>query len=205
MDGGPASVVHEDRCWISHVNTSPTRPDRLTFCHEGPWELVAQRMWLLDIASGEASALRPQKPTEAVGHEYWFADGRRVGYHGRESGRSFFGYVDTDNARWREWDFACGSIHFHSMDESLIVGDGNHQHRCLLLWALRAEGYAGPKVLAVHRGSWHVQIVHVHPRMFERGGRTHVVYTADPKGYGNVFLAEVPSFDGLPDLEETDQ
>ena len=33
--GGGSEVLHEDRRYITHVNTSPTRSDLLTFCHEG--------------------------------------------------------------------------------------------------------------------------------------------------------------------------
>ena len=34
--GGGIEVLHEDRRYITHINTSPTRSDLLTFCHEAP-------------------------------------------------------------------------------------------------------------------------------------------------------------------------
>ncbi|MGC9469834.1 MAG: oligogalacturonate lyase family protein [Anaerolineae bacterium] len=40
---GHAEVIHEDPCYIGHVNRSPTLPDILTSSHEGPWDLVDQR------------------------------------------------------------------------------------------------------------------------------------------------------------------
>jgi len=56
--------------------------------------------------------------------------------------------------------------------------------------------------LAVHRGSFHVQILHVHPRMFAgRDGQIRVLYSADPQGYGNVYVADVPEFESLPEAE----
>ncbi|HSV26476.1 MAG TPA: oligogalacturonate lyase family protein, partial [Sedimentisphaerales bacterium] len=78
VDGGRERVIFEDRCWLGHINTSPVLADILTFCHEGPWHKVDQRMWLLNIAAGRATKLRPQVPGESMGHEYWFADGVRV-------------------------------------------------------------------------------------------------------------------------------
>ena len=40
IDTGKQDVIHEDRRYLGHVNASPTQPDLLTFCHEGPWNLV---------------------------------------------------------------------------------------------------------------------------------------------------------------------
>jgi hypothetical protein len=40
IDTGKQEVIHEDRRYLGHVNTSPTQPDLLPFCHEGPWNLV---------------------------------------------------------------------------------------------------------------------------------------------------------------------
>ena len=36
------------------MNTSPTEPRYLTFCHEGPWDSVDQRIWGLDVHTGQA-------------------------------------------------------------------------------------------------------------------------------------------------------
>ena len=215
VDDGRIDLVHEERFWIGHVNTSPTLPNVLTFCHEGPWDKVDQRMWTLDVASRQAAPLRKQSPGENLGHEYWFADGERVGYHGWGEGPESpppssvagcpshrFGWVRWDGSAGEEYRFPHGSTHFHSLDEELIVGDGGGERRELLLWRLRDGEYEGPRTLAVHRGSFHVQILHVHPRMFAgRDGQIRVLYSADPQGYGNVYVADVPEFESLPEAE----
>ncbi|MHC4718225.1 MAG: oligogalacturonate lyase family protein [Planctomycetota bacterium] len=205
VDGGDVRVIHEEQFWLSHINTSPTLPDVLTFCHEGPWRTIDQRMWTLSVSTGQVRPLRRQEPGETIGHEYWFADGQRVGYHGRNT-RSveIFGSVNADDTDRREFEFPHGSTHFHSMDEELIVGDGTRQKPHLLLWKLVDGRYAGARQLLTHRGSWHVQFLHVHPRMFADGdGGVRIVYTADPRGYGNVYIAEVPEFESLPELDES--
>jgi oligogalacturonide lyase len=201
-DGGEARVLFEEQFWLNHVNTSPGLANVLTFCHEGPWKQVDQRMWTLDVATGQVQPLRPQKPAETIGHEYWFADGRHVGYHGTDvDGVHLFGVIAHDGSGCREWPFPHGSFHFHSIDERLIVGDGHRETPHLLLWRLTDGAYEGPRVLLTHRGSWHVQFLHVHPRMFaDADGRVRIVYTADPQGYGNVYVAEVGDFDALPPL-----
>ena len=166
-DDGEARTVDEEKFWLNRVNTSPTLADVLTFCHEGPWNKVEQRMWVLDIPSGNARPLRKQSPGERIGHEYWFADGRRVGYHGSKDGMHRFGMIEWDGGGLREWGFPHGSTHFHSIDETLVVGDGGRDRPFVLLWRLRDGRYEGPRILAEHRGSFHVQILHVHPRMFQ--------------------------------------
>jgi oligogalacturonide lyase len=42
--------------------------------------------------------------------------------------------------------------------------------------------------------------LHVHPRFTPDGKQ--VLYTADPRGYGQLFLADVPEFESLPKLED---
>ena len=41
-----------DSAWLNHVQFSPTDPNLLMFCHEGPWHKV-DRIWTIDIASGQ--------------------------------------------------------------------------------------------------------------------------------------------------------
>ena len=85
VDTGQAEVVWEERSWVGHINTSPTQPHLLTFCHEGPWNLVDCRIWGLDMNTGQAWKIRPTVPGESVGHEYWFEDGIHIGFHGSVS------------------------------------------------------------------------------------------------------------------------
>jgi oligogalacturonide lyase len=195
-------VLHEEHNWIGHVNTSPTQPHLLTFCHEGPWHLVDQRMWVLDMSSGRVWKLRPQQPEEALGHEYWMADGVTIGYHGKRDGEAFYGFIRYDNTHCIELPFPHDSNHFHSNTPELIAADGPARGLTpyVLLYRFDGAKFEGPRVLCVHRGSRHIQHLHIHPR-FTPDGR-QVLFTADPRGYGQLFLAEVPPFEELPALEQ---
>ncbi len=124
-------------------------------------------------------------------------DGEHVGYHGRTPGGPIYGAIRYDNTDRVEAPFTYGSTHFHSLSLDTIVGDGSKSDPYLLVWRFHEGQFEGPKVLAWHRGSFHHQDVHVHPR-FSLDGR-QVLYTADPQGYGQIFLAEVPEWDSLPD------
>lgn len=198
VNGGAARVLHEEKCWIGHVNASPTQAHLLTFCHEGPWNRVDCRIWGLDRSTGKVWKIRPTEPGETVGHEYWLADGKTLGYHGktnRHQGKEIFGFVSHDNTSCVEGLFPFHSTHFHSNTRDLIVGDGSRENAYVYLWQFRDGVFSAPRRLCKHRGSFHVQHLHVHPR-FSPDGKS-VLYTADPTGYGNVFLAEVPPFEDL--------
>lgn len=196
---GEANVAFEEHSWIGHINTSPTRSDVLTFCHEGPWHKVDNRIWGLDIPSGKAWRIRETSNGERVGHEYWYADGDRVGYHGNNAdGSAFFGSVRYDDSDRAEITASHGSMHFHSNGADLIVGDGSRTDPRLLLWRRIGDRYDGPRVLLKHRGSFQIQAVHVHPRL--SADNTQVVFTTDASGYGNVHIVDIPEIDTLPSL-----
>jgi oligogalacturonide lyase len=78
-DGSSSEVVFEEKYWIGQVNTSPTRSDLITFCHEGPWNKVDNRIWCLNTETKEVWKIRPRTDErERVGHEYWYADGETL-------------------------------------------------------------------------------------------------------------------------------
>ena len=196
VDGSGAECVWCEACWIGHVNTSPSLPNILTFCHEGPWDRVDNRIWGLDLSTGATWMIRHPEPGEVVGHEYWHADGRQIGYHGsRPDGRKFFGKVRYDDTGCFEVDFPGETGHIHSNDFSLIVGDGKGSIR---LWQWNGETFDGPRALAHHRSSMKIQQAHPHPR-FTRDGK-RVVFTSDWTGYCQIYQVEVPRFDSLPDV-----
>lgn len=207
LASGKMEVIHEDDRFMTHVNLSPTQPDILTFCHEGPWELVEQRIWGLNIQTGKTWKIRPQDDGEfAIGHEYWFADGKRIGYHGRPrrgKGEHVFGYLNWDNSGPTELRFPFHSWHFHSLDEKLIVGDGTATAQAanqpfIQLFSLEGESYSGPKILAMHRSTFNHQHSHCHPR-FSPDGKS-VLYSSDLTGYANMYLVSFDDYAALPDL-----
>jgi oligogalacturonide lyase len=196
--GGYAETLWEERYWIGHCNTSTKDPNLLTFCHEGPWADVDNRIWGFDISTGKAWKIRPRQSDEAVGHEYWYADGEHIGYHGRRrDGSKFLGLTCYDDTGRIEVNFPGETGHIHSNDRSLIVGDGG---KVVRLWRFDGTGYEAPRVLCRHDSSMKIQQLHVHPR-FSPDGR-HVLFTSDVSGYGDVYLVEVPDFGSLAPVGE---
>lgn len=203
VDGSGGQVVFEEKYWIGHVNTSPRYPHLLTYCHEGPWHDVDNRIWGLNADTGETWKIRPPENGEVVGHEYWHADGEFVGYHGKwPDGREFFGHVRHDNTDCIEVPFetvVSGHGHFHSNDQSLIVSDVGPTVD-LWRWDEELGGYGAGRALCSHDSSFKIQQVHVHPRF--NADTTQVLFTSDVSGYGNLYLVDIPDFETLPLLSE---
>ncbi|MCA9893017.1 MAG: PD40 domain-containing protein [Anaerolineae bacterium] len=213
---GNMEVIFEDKRFMTHINTSHELPNIMTYCHEGPWYLVEQRIWGLNIETGETWKIRPQDDGKgyAVGHEYWFQDGETIGYHGfprddRFGGEHVFGHIKWDNSEHVEVSFPFRSTHFQSMDESIIVGDGSpaavfsHQgvaRPFIQLFKWNGEDYEGPRVLAYHRSTFNDQHAHPHPRFTPDG--KYVLYSSDLTAYSNMYLVEVGDFYDLPLLTD---
>ncbi len=211
---GKMEVIHEDKCYMSHINTSHKLPNIMTYCHEGPWNLVDQRIWGLNIETGETWKIRPQDDGKdfAVGHEYWFEDGEHIGYHGAPrsgEGEHVFGHIKWDNSEHVEVRFPFRSTHFQSLDEKMIVGDGSpaavfsHQgvaQPFIQLFKWTGEEYTGPRILAYHRSTFNDQHAHPHPRFTPDG--KYVLYSSDLTAYANMYMVEVGDFDDLPELTD---
>jgi len=204
---GKMEVIHEDRRFMTHVNPSPNRADILTFCHEGPWEAIEQRIWGLNIQTGQTWKIRPQDDGQfRIGHEYWFKEGEYIGYHGAPrsgQGDHVFGYLKWDNTDAVEVRFPFHSFHFSSNDHTLLVGDGTRvfegaNQPFIQLFKWNGEQYIGPKIVAVHRSTFNGQHAHCHPRFTPDGNR--ILYTSDLTGYSNMYLVEWGDFEELPDL-----
>jgi len=198
VDGSGTEVVFEERYWIGHINTSPTQANLLTYCHEGPWDLVDNRIWGLDASTGQAWKIRPTTGKEIVGHEYWYADGIHIGYHGRNlAGEPILGRIRYDGSQQIENNFPGETGHIFSNDEHRIVGDGR---RVIRTWQWDGERYLGPRLLCRHDSSMNIQQTHPHPRIAPDG--SYVIFSSDRSGYGNVYRVALVDFDRLPVIEE---
>ncbi len=197
-DGSGYKVILEDMNWIAHVNVSPTDQHKITFCHEGTWHCVDNRIWGMDTESGKVWAIKdPDGAT--VGHEFWYSDGKRIGYHGHLSGKRLFASCNFDGTPIQSTSFEGNTGQTFALDEKLIVGDGSAQGKYLRLWRLEGESYGAPRALCLHNCTFKTQSCHVHPRFFHDGKR--VLFTSDKDGYEQVYIVDIGDFDSLPLLE----
>ncbi len=129
-NSGEPRVVDHENTWLGHVLFSPTDPNLLMFCHEGPWHLV-DRIWTIDPRGGSPPRLMHKRTVEReiAGHEFFSPDGKTIWFD-LQVPRSVTFYVagvpPTGGAETRyqltrdQW-----SIHFNqSPDGRLFAGDG---------------------------------------------------------------------------------
>lgn len=208
MDGSHAFTAFEDTHWLGHFQFAPDDSTLATFCHEGPWNLVQQRIWLLDLVSGKVSPCFRQQEDDSVGHEFWtrdgliFFDNRRKGHDGTitsshaqatfhptgESQKPYIGFADKTGRVIRRIDMPFYCNHYHANnDNTLLVGDEVDD---LVLIGI-ADGKASLHTLCNHGTSWYMQRTHCHPTF--SWGADKILYTSDREGKCNLYL--------VPDVE----
>ncbi|WP_461091058.1 oligogalacturonate lyase family protein [Spirosoma gilvum] len=126
---GKLSQIHEERTWLGHVQFSPTEPDLLMFCHEGPWHLV-DRIWHINIKTKAVKLMHKRTVEgEIAGHEFFSPDGKTIWFDLQQPRSVTFYLAGADVRTGQEKRYAMTrdewSIHFNvSPDQSLFAGDG---------------------------------------------------------------------------------
>jgi oligogalacturonide lyase len=118
--------------WLNHLLFSPTDPNLLMFCHEGPWHKV-DRIWLIRAdGSGLKNIHKRTMNMEIAGHEFWSADGRTAWYDLQTPRGEVFwvaGYdIASGERTWYHLQRDQWSVHFNvSPDGKLFCGDGGDE------------------------------------------------------------------------------
>jgi len=126
---GEIKKVNHSTDWLNHLQFSPTDPNLLMFCHEGPWQKV-DRIWTIRTDGSDLQLVHQRTMAmEIAGHEFWSADGRTIWYDLQTPrGEDFWvaGYELAGGARtWYHLQRDEWSVHFNvSPDGSLFSGDG---------------------------------------------------------------------------------
>lgn len=203
---GAVREIFQEDAWITHVNPSPTRPNLMTYCHEGPWDKVEQRIWGLWTDTGENWVIRPKVGDDRFGHEFWLPDGETLGYHGWnvERGVQFFGKIRYDNTEYEQAEFPQSIHHIHHVYfhdwNGMMVADSFAEYPHIRIWRNEGGKISWPRILCEHRSSFHFHPAHAHPRFTPDGKK--VLFTSNRTGYCNIYMLDVPDFESLPLVEE---
>jgi oligogalacturonide lyase len=209
LDGSGWFDVFRDTHQLGHFQFSPDDATFGSFCHEGPWNLVVQRIWYLDFISREATPCFRQYENDSIGHEFWtqdgymFFDNRGSGHDGTiTSDRTqavvtdvqinenamtpFVGLMDRKGNLIKRIDMPFYCNHYHANPENtMLVGDDVDD---LVLIDISGDE-AKLTTLANHKTSWHTQSSHCHPTWDWDGSR--ILYASDHGGRVQIYLIEL--------------
>jgi oligogalacturonide lyase len=126
---GTEKILLHSTDWVNHLLFSPTDPQLLMYCHEGPWQKV-DRIWMIHTDGTQNTLIHKRTMLmEIAGHEFWGLDGETIWYDWQyPKGEDFYlaGYNLKTGQRTAyhmqrdEW-----SIHFNlTKDLDLFTGDG---------------------------------------------------------------------------------
>lgn len=77
--GKLTKVVETEGVCPIHIEPSRADPTLVRFCHDG-YEAHCQRIWTVRTDGSELRKIRPQERGEDVVHEFWWPDGKAIGY-----------------------------------------------------------------------------------------------------------------------------
>ena len=129
VETGKLSKLYRENAWLNHEQFSPTDPNLLMYCHEGPWHKV-DRIWTYNLSTGDTTLIHKRTVhREIAGHEFFGPDGKTIWFDLQiPRGETFYlagkNFETGEKTRYQlernEW-----SIHFNiSPDMKTFAGDG---------------------------------------------------------------------------------
>ena len=144
---GELKTFNPSNDWDNHFQFSPTDPNLLMYCHEGPWQLN-DRVWTIRTDGSDLFKVHQRTMINEIwGHEFWAADGRSIWYQlyrpraeGIVGGEGSVSYIagfdlDTHQETWYLQPPNTECIHVNvSRDGSLFAGDGGNSAKWIFLF-----------------------------------------------------------------------
>jgi len=155
-DGTGWHEVLRQKRWLNPASVDPLNENLILYSHEGPWEMVRQRLWLIDTGGRINAPLRREYTASvAIGHEYWFSDGIHVGYQVTEpDGPKSLGVADVIDGSYLEYPTPYNDAHIQvSHTGDIFVGAGSDHEPYLNLYRL-ADGKLTGRHLWKHESSF---------------------------------------------------
>jgi oligogalacturonide lyase len=197
---GEIDRIHSENTWLGHIQFSPTDPNLLMFCHEGPWHKV-DRIWNLDLRTNEVQKIHERTVyREIAGHEFFGPEGKTIWYDLQiPRGETFYlaGYRVKNGKQVRyQMDRDQWSIHFNvSPDQKLFCGDGGdstqvaHAEHGRWIYLFRPKGgrLKAEKLVNMDRHHYRNLEPNVH---FSPDGQ-QVIFRANFEGKSQIYAVDI--------------
>jgi oligogalacturonide lyase len=129
LGSGELRTIHRSTDWLNHVQFSPTDPQLLMFCHEGPWHGL-DRIWSMRIGDENPQLVhRRTMNMEIAGHEFFDNSGERIWYDLQTPRGEVFWLANSDpsgrNRQWFHVERNNWSVHYNAAPNGqYLAGDG---------------------------------------------------------------------------------
>ena len=191
--------IFTDSAWLNHIQFSPTDPDLLMFCHEGPWHKI-DRIWTINIKTKEVKLMHKRTMNmEIAGHEWIAPDGKTIWFDLQQPRGETFFVAGADIRTGKEIKYSLQrdewSIHFNiSPDQKIFCGDGGdsgqvaHAKNGQWIYLFKPEGdhFISTKLVNMKHHNYKLE-PNVH---FSPDGKW-IIFRANFEGIENVYAVEV--------------
>jgi oligogalacturonide lyase len=126
---GKINTFNHSTDWLNHVQFSPTDPNLIMFCHEGPWHKV-DRIWTIRTdGTGLRQVHKRTMDMEIAGHEFFSPDGKTIWYDLQtpKSVQFWLAGFDLASGQTKKYKVECSewSVHYNEApDRKHFSGDG---------------------------------------------------------------------------------
>ena len=204
-ESGSCETLLDGKIWIAHVNVSPRDNNKLTFCHEGPWAKVDNRLWALDLhkkSHPEPYKLRERtEPTEGIGHEWWTLDSNWICYQSHRINRECIGMVNFQNSMVKEIDVKMHATHVHSISDRLFVLDSGFIMPYQRIVKVLDDGTTQHKILCNHGSDW--TFIDGHSISVMAPNEKFCLFNGNRTGTSKIYLVNIPDdLSNLPDASD---
>lgn len=199
MQTGEMKVIHEENEWTNHIQFSPSDPDILMFCHEGPWHKV-DRIWIINVKTGDVKLMhRRSMDMEIAGHEFFSPDGKTIWFDLQQPRSVTFFLCGADVETGKEVKYSLTrdewSIHFNiSRDLQLFCGDGGdagqvakaQDGRWIYLFRPQGDKLVSERLVSMKRHDYKLE-----PNVHFSPDRRWVIFRSNMLGETHVYAVEV--------------
>jgi len=200
IETGELKKIYSERAWLNHIQFSPTDPDILMYCHEGPWHLL-DRIWTININTGINKLMHERTmDMEIAGHEFFSRDGKTIWYDLQQPrGKTFYlAGVRIESGQQIKYAMTSDewSIHFNiSPDQTIFAGDGGDSTqvahavdgRWIYLFTPQGDSLAASKLVNMKHHSYRPLEPNVH---FSPDGK-FVIFRSDLDGDTHIYAVEI--------------
>ncbi|NCI46855.1 oligogalacturonate lyase family protein [Sediminibacterium soli] len=191
--------LFSDTAWLNHIQFSPTDPQLMMFCHEGPWHKV-DRIWTIHTGSKKVSLVHKRTMNmEIAGHEWFGASGKRIWFDLQMPRGETFLVAGVDlqtgkKTRYRvqrnDW-----SVHYtSSADETIFAGDGGDPNavakakdgKWINLFLPAGDSLRAEKLVNMQHHQYKLE-----PNVHFSPDQKWIIFRANFEGIENVYAAEI--------------